>query len=71
MASLTCRVSRSTTMMGSDMHSLFGARPTRRRFLHFSASLAVALPLGLGAGGASAAAASAPGAGGHEIVVVG
>jgi len=31
----------------------------------------VALPLGLGAGGASAAAASAPGAGGHEIVVVG
>jgi acyl-CoA thioesterase I len=51
-------------MMGSDMHSLFGARPTRRKFLHFSASVAAALAAGLGAAPASADA-------GHEIVVVG
>jgi acyl-CoA thioesterase-1 len=57
-------------MMGSDMHSLFGARPSRRRFLHFSASLAAALSLGLASGGAGAAA-PAPTAGDHVIVVVG
>ena len=51
-------------MMGSDMHSLFGARPTRRRFLHFSASVAAALASGLAAAPAGADA-------GHEIVVVG
>ena len=51
-------------MMGSDMHSLFWARPTRRRFLHFSASIATAL-----AGGFAAAPARADA--GHEIVVVG
>jgi acyl-CoA thioesterase-1 len=51
-------------MMGSDMHALFRARPTRRRFLHFSASLAAALSLGLAAAPAGADAA-------HEIVVVG
>jgi acyl-CoA thioesterase-1 len=59
-------------MMGSDMHSLFGARPSRRRFLHFSASLAAALSLGLAAAGAEAAAPAASAAGGdHVIVVVG
>src|SRR5471032_2773273 len=63
-ASLTCRVRRSTTMMGSDMHSLFGARHTRRRFLHFSVSVCAALaPAFSGAG----AAAAPP----QEIVVVG
>ncbi|MCK9687442.1 arylesterase [Scleromatobacter humisilvae] len=46
------------------MHSLFGARTTRRRFLHFSASVAAALTLGLAAAPASADAS-------HEIVVVG
>ena len=51
-------------MMGSDMHSLFGARTTRRRFLHFSASVAAALTGGLAAAPASADAT-------HEIVVVG
>ncbi len=50
-------------MMGSDMHSLFGARTTRRRFLHFSASVAAAL--------ATAFASSARAAGDREIVVVG
>ena len=56
-------------MMGSDMHSLFGARTTRRRFLHFSAGLATALA---GAFAADGAMAAAPAAGGkHEIVVVG
>ena len=50
-------------MMGSDMHSLFGARPTRRRFLHFSASVAAALASGL--------AAAAPAPASREIVVVG
>ena len=54
-------------MMGSDMHSLFGARPTRRRVLHFSASLAAALACAFARGGASAAAPPA----GNEIVVVG
>ena len=53
-------------MMGSDMHSLFGARPSRRRFLHFSASLAAALSLGLATAGAGAAAADD-----HVIAVVG
>ena len=58
-------------MMGSDMHSLFGARQSRRRFLHFSASVAAALAAGFAAPGADAVA-SAPGAtGGREIVVVG
>lgn len=56
-------------MMGSDMHSLFGARQSRRRFLHFSASVAAALAAA-SAAHASGAAASAAG-GGHEIVVVG
>ncbi|MFL6699604.1 MAG: arylesterase, partial [Vitreoscilla sp.] len=46
------------------MHSLFGARTTRRSFLHFSASVAAALAAGLAAGPASADA-------NHEIVVVG
>ena len=50
-------------MMGSDMHSLFGARTTRRRFLHFSASVAAAL--------ATALASAARAAGEREIVVVG
>jgi len=52
-------------MMGSDMHSLFGARPARRRFLHFSASLATALSLGF------AAPVAASASGGPVIVVVG
>jgi len=56
-------------MMGSDMHSLFGARPSRRRFLHFSASLAAALSLGLS--GPAGAAAPAAAANGPVIVVVG
>jgi acyl-CoA thioesterase I len=51
-------------MMDSDMQSLFRARTSRRRFLHFSASLAAALGAGLGWAPASANA-------GHEIVVVG
>jgi len=46
------------------MQSLFRARTSRRRFLHFSAGLAAALGAGLGAAPASADA-------GHEIVVVG
>ena len=57
-------------MMGSDMHSLFRARHSRRRFLHFSASLLAALAGGFAASGATAAA-SAPAGAGHEIVVVG
>ena len=57
-------------MMGSDMHSLFGARPSRRRFLHFSASLAAALSLGLAAGIAGAAAPAASAAGGGRVIVV-
>jgi acyl-CoA thioesterase-1 len=48
------------------MHSLFGARHSRRRFLHFSAGLVAALACTFGAGSAGAAPA-----GGHEIVVVG
>jgi len=52
-------------MMGSDMHSLFEARTTRRSFLHFSASLVAALAT------VGAAPASAAGAPGQEIVVVG
>jgi len=48
------------------MHSLFGARPSRRRFLHFSASLAAALSLGL----AGPAGAATPGPS-PVIVVVG
>jgi len=48
------------------MHSLFGARQPRRRFLHFSASLAAALACVFGVGVAIAAPP-----GGHEIVVVG
>jgi acyl-CoA thioesterase-1 len=51
------------------MHSLFGARTTRRRFLHFSAALATALAGGFASVGAIAA--TPPPAGGHEIVVVG
>jgi len=54
-------------MMGSDMHSLFGARPSRRKILHFSASLVTALAFAFAGGIAPAAAAPA----GHEIVVVG
>jgi acyl-CoA thioesterase-1 len=53
-------------MMGSDMHSLFGARLSRRKILHFSASLATALACAFAGGGAVAAAAA-----GKEIVVVG
>ena len=53
-------------MMGSDMHSLFGARPTRRRVLHFSASLAAALACAFASDGAAAAAPA-----GKQIVVVG
>jgi acyl-CoA thioesterase-1 len=58
-------------MMGSDMHSLFGARQSRRKFLHFSASVAAALASAF-AGLAASAPAPAPAVGGgHEIVVVG
>jgi len=46
------------------MHSLFGARQTRRRFLHFSAGVLTTLAAGLAAAPAGADA-------GHEIVVVG
>jgi acyl-CoA thioesterase-1 len=56
------------------MHSLFGARHSRRRFLHFSASVVAALACGIAAPGATAAAlaASTPAASGRrEIVVVG
>jgi len=53
-------------MMGSDMHPLFEARPSRRRFLHFSASLAAALSPAL----AGAATLGAP-ADGPVVVVVG
>ncbi|MEO5689450.1 MAG: arylesterase [Burkholderiaceae bacterium] len=53
------------------MHSLFGARHSRRRFLHFSASVGAALACAFAAPGAIAAAA-APAAGGiRELVVVG
>jgi acyl-CoA thioesterase-1 len=45
------------------MHSLFGSRPSRRRFLHFSVSVAAAL--------ASVFAAPARAAGDRAIVVVG
>ena len=54
-------------MMGSDMHSLFEARQSRRGFLHFSASIATALACTLATGPAGAADAAPP----HEIVVVG
>jgi acyl-CoA thioesterase I len=50
------------------MHSLLGARQSRRRFLHFSASVGTALAGAAHAGGALAAA-PAPAA--REIVVVG
>lgn len=53
-------------MMGSDMHSLFGARLSRRKILHFSASLATALACAFAGGGAAAAVPA-----GKEIVVVG
>ena len=53
-------------MMGSDMHSLFGARLSRRKILHFSASLATALACAFAGGGAAAAAPA-----GKELVVVG
>ena len=46
------------------MHSLFGARPTRRRFLHFSASVLATSAAGLAAAPALADAD-------REIVVVG
>jgi acyl-CoA thioesterase-1 len=52
-------------MMGSDMHSLFGARQTRRRLLHFSVS-ACALLAGALAGASAFAAAPE-----REILVVG
>jgi acyl-CoA thioesterase-1 len=55
--------------MGSDMHSLFGARPARRRFLHFSLSLAAALSVGFAAPVDAAAPPSA--SDGPVIVVVG
>ena len=58
-------------MMGSDMHSLFGARQSRRRFLHFSAGVAAALACAFGAPGAGAAASAPAAGGGREIVVVG
>jgi acyl-CoA thioesterase-1 len=48
------------------MHSLFGARQSRRRFLHFSASLGVALACAFGAARAASPAGSA-----SRIVVVG
>ena len=56
-------------MMGSDMHSLFGTRQSRRRFLHFSASVAAALAFAFASHAASAPAPAAAGA--REIVVVG
>ena len=68
-ASLTCRVRRSTTMMGSDMHSLFGARHTRRRLLHFSVGAWAALAAAFSATPALAAPAAAPAT--REVVVVG
>ncbi|HEY8973025.1 MAG TPA: arylesterase [Burkholderiaceae bacterium] len=49
------------------MHSLFGARPARRRFLHFSLSLAAALSLGLAA---TVHAASPSSAGDGPVIVV-
>lgn len=67
-------------MMGSDMHSLFGARHTRRRWLHCSLSLCAALVAVAMTGGAALAAtpaasgakAASPDAGGtRELVVVG
>ena len=58
-------------MMGSDMHSLFGARHSRRRFLHFSASVAAALACASAPTGASTLAPPLPSAGAREIVVVG
>jgi acyl-CoA thioesterase-1 len=48
------------------MRSLFGARLSRRKILHFSASLATALACAFASGGAAAAAPA-----GKEIVVVG
>jgi acyl-CoA thioesterase-1 len=48
------------------MHSLFGARLSRRKILHFSASLATALACAFAGGGAAAAVPA-----GKEIVVVG
>jgi acyl-CoA thioesterase-1 len=57
-------------MMGSDMHSLFGARRSRRRFFHFSVSVAAALASAFAGPGVGAASPPAAG-GGHEIVVVG
>ena len=55
------------------MHSLFGARQSRRRFLHFSAGAAATLALAsaLAGNAASAAAPASAAGGGHEIVVVG
>ena len=61
-------------MMGSDMHSLFGARRTRRRLLHFSVSVCVVLAAGfVGASAVAAADASAsqPAGGARELIVVG
>ncbi len=49
-------------MMGSDMHSLFGARHSRRRLLHFSAGLCALL---------AAELAGADGAPGRELLVIG
>ena len=54
-------------MMGSDMHSLFGARHTRRGFLHFSLGVSAALALACATPSAAAAAAD----GDREVVVVG
>jgi acyl-CoA thioesterase I len=55
-------------MMGSDMQSLFRARQSRRRFLHFSASAGAALACAWQAGGVRAATPAPPL---REIVVVG
>ena len=54
-------------MMGSDMHSLFGARHSRRRFLHFSAGVCAALATAF----AHPPALAAPASTAHEIAVVG
>ncbi len=62
-------------MMGSDMHSLFGARQTRRGFLHCSLSACALLAASAAISPAALAAASGAAArdagAGHQVVVVG
>jgi acyl-CoA thioesterase-1 len=60
-------------MMGSDMHSLFGARHTRRRLLHFSVSACAVLAAGFVGTTARAAdaGASQPAGDARELIVVG